>query len=192
MENSTETNWTTYRYVQYVFYFIQIAFYALCLMGNFLTMIAVAKFENLHKKPTNILIFSLAIADGFQGLLFCILDPTCNKFSFKDHKVTTNKFLCIKITDPNVKKFAVQKPSAYNKKNLYLSVPPRESISIESQPPAFPGEVGSVYSEVQVNKLELICGSPSMVTYHMWASCEHNGRQKGLKTLPSRNFVGEW
>ena len=72
-------------------------------MGNFLTMIAVAKFENLHKKPTNILIFSLAIADGFQGLLFCILDPTCNKFSFKDHKVTTNKFLCIKITDPNVK-----------------------------------------------------------------------------------------
>ena len=125
MENSTETNWTTYQYVQRIFYFTQIAFFALCLMGNSLTMIAVAKFENLHKKPTNILIFSLAIADGFQGLSFCILDPTCNEFSFNDRKITTNTLLCIKIIDPNVKKFDVRQPPAYNKKNLYLSVPPQ-------------------------------------------------------------------
>ena len=66
--NSTEPSWTTYQYFEYSFNFVLITLYFLCFLGNILTLTAVIKFDNLHKKPTNILILSLAIADGLLGL----------------------------------------------------------------------------------------------------------------------------
>ena len=63
----------------------------------------------------------------FPRFVILLLDPACNEFSFNDRKITTNRLLCIKIIDPNVKKFNVRQPLAYNKKNLYLSVPPQGS-----------------------------------------------------------------
>ena len=66
--NSTEASWTTYQYFEYSFNFVLITLYFLCFLGNLLTLSAVVKFDNLHKKPTNILILSLAIADGLLGL----------------------------------------------------------------------------------------------------------------------------
>ena len=65
--NSTDPNWTTYQYFEYSFSFVRITVYVLILLGNLLTLTAVIKFDNLHKKPTNILILSLAIADGLLG-----------------------------------------------------------------------------------------------------------------------------
>ena len=65
--NSTEPKWTTYQYFEYSFNFVRITLYVLILLGNLLTLTAVIKFDNLHKKPTNILILSLAIADGLLG-----------------------------------------------------------------------------------------------------------------------------
>ena len=65
--NSTDPNWTTYQYFEYSFSFVRITVYVLILLGNLLTLTAVVKFDNLHKKPTNILILSLAVADGLLG-----------------------------------------------------------------------------------------------------------------------------
>ena len=67
-KNSTEPSWTTYQYFEYSFNFVLITLYFLCFLGNLLTLSAVIKFDNLHKKPTNILILSLAIADGLLGV----------------------------------------------------------------------------------------------------------------------------
>ena len=78
MENVTESSWTTYRYFEYTFNFVLITLYILCFLVNLLTLAAVVKFENLHRKPTNILIFSLVVADGILGLYFCL----CISFSF--------------------------------------------------------------------------------------------------------------
>ena len=69
MGNSTESRWTTFQYFQYSFDFIQVALYVLSFLGNLLTLTAVIKFDNLHRKPTNMLIFSLAVADSLLGLL---------------------------------------------------------------------------------------------------------------------------
>ena len=77
MENITEPSWTTYRYFEYSFNFVLITLYVLCFLVNLLTLTAVIKFDNLHRKPTNILIFNLAVADGILGLYFCL----CISFS---------------------------------------------------------------------------------------------------------------
>ena len=72
IENSTkkltEPNWTTYQYFEYSYNFVRITLFVLCFLGNLLTLTAVIKYDNLHEKPTNILILSLAIADGLLGL----------------------------------------------------------------------------------------------------------------------------
>ena len=70
--NSTEPKWTTYQYFEYSYNFLRITLFVLILLGNLLTLTAVVKFDNLHKKPTNILILSLAIADGLLGLYMLI------------------------------------------------------------------------------------------------------------------------
>ena len=71
MENSTNNsnkpNWTTYQNFEYNYNFVLIPVYVLCLLANVLTLTAVIKYDNLHKKSTNILILSLAIADGLLG-----------------------------------------------------------------------------------------------------------------------------
>ena len=70
MENETEPRWTTYQYFEYSFNFVQITLYVCCFLVNLLTLTAVVKFDSLHKKPPNILIFSLAVADGLLDLYF--------------------------------------------------------------------------------------------------------------------------
>ena len=51
----------------YSFNFIQASMYLVCFLANLLTIIAVVKFEKLHKRSTNILILSLSVADGLLG-----------------------------------------------------------------------------------------------------------------------------
>ena len=41
--------------------------FLICFLANLLTISAVAKFDYLHKKPTNIFILSLSVADGCVG-----------------------------------------------------------------------------------------------------------------------------
>ena len=41
--------------------------YFICFLANLLTIMAVVKFDYLHRKATNILILSLSIADGLLG-----------------------------------------------------------------------------------------------------------------------------
>ena len=41
--------------------------YFICFLANVLTIMAVVKFDYLHRKATNILILSLSIADGLLG-----------------------------------------------------------------------------------------------------------------------------
>ena len=41
--------------------------FLVCFLANLLTISAVAKFDYLHKKPTNILIVSFSVADGCVG-----------------------------------------------------------------------------------------------------------------------------
>ena len=50
-----------------IFEYIQAFEYFLCFWANILTITAVATFNYLHKKSTNILILSLSIADGLLG-----------------------------------------------------------------------------------------------------------------------------
>ena len=50
-----------------VFEYILCVEYLVCFLVNLLTITAVAKFRYLHRKPTNILILSLSIADGCLG-----------------------------------------------------------------------------------------------------------------------------
>ena len=71
--NSMEPKWTTYQYFEYSYNFVRITLFVLILLGNLLSLSAVIKFDNLHKKPTNILILSLAIADGLLGLYMLIV-----------------------------------------------------------------------------------------------------------------------
>ena len=51
------------------FEWFQTVEYLLCFIANILTVTAVIKYENLHNKPTNILILGLACADGILGKL---------------------------------------------------------------------------------------------------------------------------
>ena len=53
-----------------IFEYIQAFEYFLCFLANILTITAVATFDYLHKKSTNILILSLSIADGLLGKSF--------------------------------------------------------------------------------------------------------------------------
>ena len=41
--------------------------FLVCFLANLLTIASVVKFDYLHKKPTNILIVSLSVADGCVG-----------------------------------------------------------------------------------------------------------------------------
>ena len=50
-----------------IFHYIQSAEYVFCLLANSLTIPAVIKFERLNRKPTNLLILSLSIADSLLG-----------------------------------------------------------------------------------------------------------------------------
>ena len=50
-----------------IFEYIQAFEYFLCFFPNILTITAVATFEYLHKKSTNILILSLSLADWLLG-----------------------------------------------------------------------------------------------------------------------------
>ena len=50
-----------------IFEFIRAFEYFLCFWANSLTITAVATYDYLHKKSTNILILSLSIADGLLG-----------------------------------------------------------------------------------------------------------------------------
>ena len=70
MENSTKTTRTTYQLFQFSFNFVHVVIYLLSFLGNLLTVTAVIKFDHLHKKPTNILIVSMAIADGLLGKIY--------------------------------------------------------------------------------------------------------------------------
>ncbi len=49
------------------FHYIQCAEYLACFLANSLTIPAVIKFEKLNRKPTNLMILSLSIADGMLG-----------------------------------------------------------------------------------------------------------------------------
>ena len=53
-----------------IFEFIQAFEYFMCFWANSLTITAVATYDYLHKKSTNILILSLSIADGLLGKFF--------------------------------------------------------------------------------------------------------------------------
>ena len=54
----------------FIFEHIQALEYLVCFLANVLTISAVIKFDYLHKKPTNILILSLSVADGLLGKYF--------------------------------------------------------------------------------------------------------------------------
>ena len=58
--------------VHKIFTYVSASVYLLSFLGNSLTITAVLKFDHLQNKPTNILIFSLSLADGILGKwLFC-------------------------------------------------------------------------------------------------------------------------
>ena len=72
MENSTsvsssEPNQGTPYWMDVCFMVILVGMYVTALLANLLTIIAVVKYEKLHRKPTNILILSLSVADGLLG-----------------------------------------------------------------------------------------------------------------------------
>ena len=46
---------------------ILVVLYIAAFLSNLFTIIAVVKYEKLHRKPTNILILSLSVADGLLG-----------------------------------------------------------------------------------------------------------------------------
>ena len=48
---------------------LYVVVYVAAFLGNLLTVIAVVKYEKLHRKPTNILILSLSVADSLLGKL---------------------------------------------------------------------------------------------------------------------------
>ncbi len=50
-----------------VFSYVQSVVFIMSFLGNWLTITAVVRFAELHKKPTNILIASLAFADSLLG-----------------------------------------------------------------------------------------------------------------------------
>lgn len=50
-----------------VFEYISSIEYLLCFLANLLTIVAVFRFDYLHKKSTNLLILSLSCADGIVG-----------------------------------------------------------------------------------------------------------------------------
>ena len=53
-----------------IFEYSQAFEYFLCFLANILTITAVATFNYLHKKSTNILILSLSVADGLLAKSF--------------------------------------------------------------------------------------------------------------------------
>ena len=72
MENSTsvsslEPNKGTLYWMDVCFMVILVGMYVTAFLANFLTIVAVVKYEKLHRKPTNILILSLSVADGLLG-----------------------------------------------------------------------------------------------------------------------------
>ena len=72
MENSTsvsslEPNQGVPYWRDVCFMVILVGMYVTAFLANLLTIIAVVKYEKLHRKPTNILILSLSVADGLLG-----------------------------------------------------------------------------------------------------------------------------
>ena len=59
--------------------------FLVCFLANLLTISAVVKYDYLHRKPTNILIVSLSVADGCVGkyteLTNIILKALINSFN---------------------------------------------------------------------------------------------------------------
>ena len=47
--------------------YVQVAVFVACFLANLLTITSFVRFENLHRKPSYILILSLSIADGLLG-----------------------------------------------------------------------------------------------------------------------------
>ena len=58
---------STLEIVAFYVSFPQSTIYVACFLANLLTITAVVRYENLHKKPTNIIILSLSVADGILG-----------------------------------------------------------------------------------------------------------------------------
>ena len=50
-----------------IFEYVQSGIYLICFLANLITIIAVFKFDYLHRKSTNLLILSLSCADGIVG-----------------------------------------------------------------------------------------------------------------------------
>ena len=65
--SSRDTGMTkTELYILVLEYILSFEF-LVCFLANLLTIAAVVKFNYVHKKPTNILIVSLSVADGCVG-----------------------------------------------------------------------------------------------------------------------------
>ena len=72
MENSTsvsslDTIKGVPHWMDICFMVILVVMYVTAFFANLLTIVAVVKYEKLHRKPTNILILSLSVADGLLG-----------------------------------------------------------------------------------------------------------------------------
>ena len=72
MENSTsvsslEPNQGVPYWMDVCFMVILVGMYVTAFLTNLLTIVAVVKYEKLHRKRTNILILSLSVADGLLG-----------------------------------------------------------------------------------------------------------------------------
>ena len=67
MNNSTHEISTTLQGLHFYFHFVYSFLYLVCFLVNLLTIVAVVKFEILNKKPTNVLILCLSIADSLLG-----------------------------------------------------------------------------------------------------------------------------
>ena len=63
-----------------IFEFVRAFEYFMCFWANSLTITAVATYDYLHKKSTNILILSLSIADGLLGKRFLVFNNFWSTF----------------------------------------------------------------------------------------------------------------
>ena len=69
--------------------------------------------------PKSLAAFHFNVRHPFLGAIYfqrlCILGPAYNEFCYNEHPAITSRFVCIKITDSNVKKFG------YNEYSLATS-----------------------------------------------------------------------